>query len=112
MKPQCWQFTFSVSDGASQDLSAALDLLDYTTLELMVRVTQATTGDSPRLLLRHAPVNEADAYDDFPTPIAVDLTATGRTWVHVGYFTRWLAWFSSGTLDADAEVVVDLIARA
>ncbi len=111
MKAQSWQFTFTVSNGASQDLSTALDLIAYSTLELMVRVTQSTTGESPRLLLRHAPVNEADAYEDFATPVAVDLSTTGRTWVHVACFTRWLAWFSDGTLEADAEVVVDLIAR-
>ncbi len=111
MKVQTWQLTFTISTGASQDLSTALDLLDYRTLDLMIRVTAATTGDSPVLVLRHAPVNETDAYTDFATPVTVDLSATGRTWVRVEAFTRWLAWFSAGTLDTDVEVVIDLIAR-
>lgn len=50
-------------------------------------------------------------YEDFATPIEEDLTTTGPTWVHVAYFTRWFAWFSAGTLESDAEVTVDLIAR-
>lgn len=96
--------------------ATAVDLGDYDELELVVTVTSAGTteadaGSAPALVLRHAPSAAADVLLDFPTPVSVDLTATGSTWIHVPYFTRWLFWSTSAALTTAATVNVEVVGR-
>lgn len=77
----------------------------------MVTVHEATEGESPTLTLTHAPTAEDDAWMDFPTPVRVSLARTGRTWVHVPWFTRHVGWAISGMLESMPVVTVDLVAK-
>ena len=72
---------------------------------------ELATGESPAIVFEHAPTNEAGAYFDFSTPASVDLTATGRSWIRVTAFTRYLRWTTTGTFETPAVVTVDLVAR-
>lgn len=101
----------SIGNGDSQPLPEALDLIDSSSLVVIIQVHEAATGEAPRLLIRHAPVNEEEEYLDFDSAIEVDLTATGRSTYHVEYFSRWVAWFTSGVLETNAVVTIDIIAR-
>lgn len=101
----------TLSDGDAMDLTMALDLLEFGELDLVVQVHEATEGESPVLVLEHAPANESDAYIDFPTPARVDLSATGTTWHRVTAFTRWVRWRLTGTLAGNPTVTLDLLAR-
>lgn len=41
----------------------------------------------------------------------MDLTTETTTWFHVTSFTRFVGWILSGTLDAEAVVTVDIVAK-
>lgn len=101
----------SVSTDDALDLSGALDLGELRELHVVVTVDEAGTGETARLSVKHAPVNEEAAYLDFETPAEVDLTSTGTTWVQVSSFTRWVHWFLSGTLSENAVVTLDVMAK-
>ena len=101
----------TISDGDNIDLSECIDLGGYRELEIAVTVNEAGAGDTPTLLLKHAPVNAQSAYLHFATPVEVDLTNAAATWHHVGAYTRFLGWFTAGTLSASAVVTVDIIAK-
>ena len=101
----------TLSAGAEVDLSQALDLADYREVHVVLTVDQAGDGETPVLVVRHAAVNEAGAYVDFDTPAQRTLSSTGTSWFHADSFTRWVMWFVSGTLNADAVVTVDVIAK-
>lgn len=102
----------TVEDGARQDLSEALDLIDQGQIDIVCTVHTPGVGESPQLLLQHAPVNEEEAYIAFEEPIAIDLTTAGTAWVHVSRFTRWVTWLTSGTLTEGAVVSLDIVARS
>ena len=97
------------------DPSVVPDLGDAHEIEILVTVLTAATagagGDTPLFLVKHAPVNDTQYYVDFPTIVAVDLTKTGSTWIHVPYFLRYIAWFLSGTMESGAVVTLDVIAK-
>lgn len=101
----------SLEDGDLMDLVDALDLGIYTSLEFVIRVLQAGEGEAPVLVLQHAAVNETGAYLNFETPVSIDLTTTGSTWVHVAAFTRFVGWSLSGTLSSEAIVTIDVVAK-
>lgn len=102
----------TVTDGSAQDLAEALDLGDFIELEILVRVLSAGDGEAPLLQIQHAPVNEDDAFIDFPEAISVDLSVEGTTWVHVPHFTRWVRWRTAGTLTSSAMVTVHVVAKS
>lgn len=102
----------TLSAGDSMDLSTAFDLHAVSTLDLVVTVHTAATGTSPLLRVRHAmSATDADAWLDFASAVAVDLSATGATWAHADAFTGYLAWSLDGTLESSAIVSLHLIAR-
>ncbi len=101
----------TLSDGDAMDLSMALDLLAFHELDIVVQVHEAAEGDTPRLLVEHAPANEEGSYLDFPTPISIDLSVVGSTWHRVTSFTRWVTWRTTGTMGAGPVVTMDILAR-
>ena len=101
----------TLAAGDASDLSSALDLGEYREVHLVLTVDSAGDGDAPVLVVQHAAVNQAGAYMDFETRAELSLSATGTAWFHAATFTRWVMWFVSGTLSADATVTVDLIAK-
>lgn len=101
----------TMTPGATTDLSTALDLGEYRELHFVLTVVAAGEGDAPKLVLKHAPVNEESAYLNFETPVVVSLSATGSTWFKVDSFTRWVCGFVSGSLNAEAVVTIDLIGK-
>lgn len=101
----------SLKDGDAMVAADAPDLGDGATLEIVATVHQAAEGDSPTLALRHSPMLDEEAWLEFPIPVRVDLTHTGRTWVHVQSFTRYVGWSISGVLSSSAIVTVDLVAK-
>lgn len=101
----------SVGTDGSPDPSAAQDFGEYLELHVVLTVVQAGEGEGATLSVKHAPVNEEDAYLDFETPVEVDLTQVGTTWFQVASFTRWVCWFISGTVTSDAVVTLDLVAK-
>lgn len=90
----------------------SLDLGAYREIEIIVTVVRAGTG-SPTLLLKHAAVNEPDAFIAFNTAISVDLTQGSGTIIHYhnAYFSRWVRWVTSGTFTTNPVVTVDIIAK-
>ena len=102
----------SLSLGDTMDLTNALDLARYRELEIVVRVSQAGSGDAPLLVVEHSASNEAGAYLAFSTPVEVDLSVVGNTWLHQVAFTRWVAWRVSGTLSESAVVTLEIVAKA
>jgi len=107
------QKTLQIGDGI--DPSVVPDLGDAHELEILVTVLTAATvgvgGDTPQFQVKHAPMNDTQYYVDFPTVVAVDLTKTGSTWIHVPYFLRYIAWFLSGTMESGAVVTLDIMAK-
>lgn len=101
----------TLAPGDAPDLAGALDLGEYREVHLVLTVDSAGEGDAPTLVVQHAAVNEEGAYVDFETRAETALNATGTAWFHAGTFTRWVMWFVSGTLSAEARVTVDLIAK-
>jgi len=106
----------TLSAGSSVGISNSVDLGESRELEVVVTVVTPASieedDSSPKLLIRHAPRDVAELYIDFPTPIEVDLTTAGTTWFHVPYFTRFVAWLTSGTLGSDAVVSVDFTGKS
>ena len=101
----------TLSPGATAALSQALDLGEVTALHFVLTVHEAGDGDAPILVVKHAAVNEEDAYLAFDTPAERALSSAGATWVASTSFTRWVCWFVSGTLATDATVSLDLVAK-
>ena len=101
----------ALSTGDTMDLAEAIDLGEYTVLEITVVVSEAGAGESAALLFQHAPCNEAGRYMDFATPLKVDLTHAGTTWEHIDAFTRFLTWSVTGTLNSSAVATVDIVAK-
>ena len=73
--------------------------------------TAAEGGDPPKLLVQHAAVNEEQYYVDFPSPIAVDLTQVGLTWIHVPYFMRYVGWVVTGTIGDAPVASLDVLTK-
>lgn len=96
---------------SAADLSGALDLGGYTELHVVFTVHSTTDGESPKVCLRHALVNEEGCYVDFASACEVALTAAGVSWIPVSTFTRYVCWFLSGTLSGEAVVSLDVIAK-
>lgn len=118
MSATCLRILDGQTLGEQQDPAAAtaVDLGDFDELELVITVTSAGTAEAgdasaPALVLQHAPSASGDVLLDFPTAVSVDLTATGSTWIHVPYFTRWLFWSTSGSLTTAATVTVEVVGR-
>lgn len=103
----------SLETGAAMDLSMdALDLGEYASLHFVITVVSAgESGDTGKLVLKHAAVNETGSYVDFATPVQVALNATGTTWFSADDFTRYAAWFVTGNLSGSAVVTLDLVAK-
>ena len=101
--------------GDKVDVSAILDYLGANELEIVATVHSAsadpTDGTAPQLVVKHSPVDDEHYFIDFPSPVAVDLTRTGSTWVHVPYFTRYVGWFVDGTLSGEVTVTLDITAK-
>lgn len=100
----------TLSTGDALDPADALDLADYKELEIVVEVHSAAEGDTPRLVLQHGPTAAVSL--NFETPVSVDLSATGTSWLHLARFTRWLGWSVTGTLSGGAVVTLEVIAKA
>lgn len=107
------QFTLQTGDQLSTN--AVADFADARDLEVVVTVhTPATPeedAEAPQLFVKHAPVNDDTYYVDFPTPVAVDLTVAGTTWVHVPYFTRYVGWAVSGSIGTEPVVSLDVLTK-
>lgn len=101
--------TLSQGDTMSED--EALDYGAFSTLDVVIHVSSAATGDSPTLTLKHASYNEAGRYLAFESPVEVSLSATGSTWFRVSAFSRFIGWSLAGTLDTPAVVTLDIVAR-
>lgn len=101
----------TLSDGDGAEPTHAVDLGEYRELHIFVRVTEAGTGESPTLVVEHSSRGETDTYVPFETPVSVDLTTTGNTWVQVSGFLRYVAWRLTGTLSASAVVTLDIVAK-
>ena len=101
----------TIADGDEMDLASALDVGEARELEIILTVVEAGDGDNPKLVVRHAPINAEDSYLDFETTVEIELTATGRVWFHVDKFTRWLGWFTSGTITSGAVVTLEVLAK-
>ena len=103
---RCLLDKYPLSRETSPDLGDALDLGDYGTLHMVVTVHTAATAvagtANPTLDIQHATTNELDRYLPFDTPVSIDLTVAGTTWVHVSDFTRFVLWMLSGTLSSDS----------
>lgn len=89
----------------------APDLGDGQTLEIVVTVHEAAEGDSPALALLHAPEADGD-WLPFEPPVRVPLGRTGRAWIHVPRFTRYVGWQVMGGLETSPTVSVKLVAKA
>ena len=92
------------------NLPGPVDLGAWRELHLCVRVKSAGTGDAT-LVIEHAPRDEEDAWLDFETPIAIDLTAPSSMWKVISSYTRLIRVRVAGTLASAATVTVDLVAR-
>lgn len=101
----------SLTADSTMDPGAAADMADGQTLEIVVTVDEAATGESPVLALWHAPDAAAAVWLDFPEPVRVSLSRAGRTWIHVPRYTRYVGWSVSGSLDTPAIVSVALLAK-
>lgn len=101
--------------GEQMEATAAPDLSEAHELEILVMVHTAATAvdgaESPQLLVKHATTRDEQYYVDFPTPIAVDLTQVGPTWIHVPYFTRYVGWFQTGTFESAPVVSLEAMAK-
>ncbi len=105
-------YRISIQSGDRMDLTQALDLLPFRELDIVITVLEAGVGESPRLVVEHAPQNEEGGYLSFPEPVDVALDAAGSSWIRVTAFTRYIAWRSTGTLDSPATVSLDVLARS
>lgn len=101
----------TINDGETMDLTQALDLCEFQTLDVVVHVVTAAVGESPLFILEHAAANDTSSYMAFSPPVQVDLTVTGHSWYRITSFTRWIAWRISGSLSSSAMVTIDLLAR-
>ena len=101
----------TLSPGEASDILLALDEGERSELHFVLTVSSAGQGDAPKLVVRHAAVNDKDHYLDFETPVEISLSSTGTAWFHVNTFTRWVCWFVSGTLTEPAVVTIDLIGK-
>lgn len=106
-----WLDQRTLSAGDTMSLSEALDVGDYNSLDLVITVEQAARGTDPVLVLEHAALNGSDHYLAFDPAVSIDLTQTGKTWLHRSPFTRLLRWSLSGTLETDAIVSIDVVAK-
>lgn len=101
--------------GDQMDASAAADLSEAHELEILVMVHTAAEavegGESPQILVKHASMRDEQYYIDFPTPVAVDLTQVGPTWVHVPYFLRYVGWFLSGSFEGAPVVSIEVMSK-
>lgn len=101
----------TLSDGDTMAAESAADLGDGHTLEAVITVHAACEGDAPALVLKHAPDSADPDWLDFPEPMKVSLTRSGRFWLHADRYTRYVGWSLSGTLTSSPEVTIDLLAK-
>lgn len=101
----------TLSPGTASDLSGALDLGEFGQVHFVLTVHSAGDGDAPKLCVKHAAVNEEGAYVDFAVACETTLASTGTSWFQVDAFTRYVCWFISGTLNSEATVSLDLVAK-
>ena len=101
----------TLAEGDRIQAADAPDLVDGATLEIIVTVHEATEGEAPTLSLVHAAEKDDDAWMDFPSPVRVALSRTGRTWLHVPWYSRYIGWATTGTITGAPIVTVDLIAK-
>ena len=80
----------SLTADSTMDPGSAADMADGQTLEIVVTVDEAATGEAP---------------------VRVSLSRATRTWIHVPRYTRYVGWSVSGTLDTPAIVSVALLAK-
>ena len=104
-----WLDSKTLNTGDRSDASA--DLGEATELEIVVTVSGAADGDSPALCIYHSPSSADDDPLEFREPCRVSLARTGRVWISVPRFTRYLSWRVAGTLDSPGVVTVDLVGR-
>jgi hypothetical protein len=110
----------SLIPGNTPSLRASLDLDDAVILQIVAEVHTAGVAaapdpedpnrPAPALLLQHGPTADGPALD-FTTPISIDLTAAGTTWLHADTFTPCLLPSLVGKLDAAAVVTLDVLMR-
>lgn len=106
----------TIQDQHAASAADAVDCGEFDELELVIRVSAAGEAEEgasspPMLVLQHAPRADTDTLLDFPTPVSVDLTVEGSTWIHVPYFTRWIFWSTSAALASGATVTVEIVGR-
>lgn len=102
----------TLSPGETGDTTRALDCGAFREVHLVLTVHSAGVGDTPKLCVKHAAQNESGAYLDFDTAAEIALTGTGMAWFKADAFTRYLCWFVSGTLNTEAVVSLDLVAKS
>lgn len=108
-----------LSPGDLTLLPVPFDLSEYKELEIVVRVLRngvAALGEDGEaapatLVITHAPTADAETWLDLPNPVAVDLSVAGDTWIHVPYFTAFLAITLTGLLEQPATITVEIVAK-
>lgn len=113
MSSTCWRILdrAKIQDDSAPDTAAAVDLGQYPTLDVVITVHEAGTGDAPVIRLKHGIYAESPAALDTSPAIAVDLTATSTTWVRLDAYTRYVTWEKAGTISSSPTVSIDLYAR-
>lgn len=101
----------TLAEGDRIQAAEAPDLVDGSTLEIIVIVHEATEGEAPVLSIQHAAEADDEAWMDFPSPVRVPLSRTGRFWIHIPCYSRFVGWATAGTITGAPVVTVDLIAK-
>lgn len=107
----CWMEAKKLVPGDTMALTGALDLRGNKTLDVVVDVEQADEGEDAVLVLQHAARNVSGGYVDFETRVEIPLNVTGKTWVKIDRYTRFLGWSLEGTLATGATVTTDVVAK-
>ena len=94
------------------DLTQAFDVSVFRELHFILTVVSAGEGENAKIEVKHAHINEEKAYRSFATPVEADLTTTSDAWFAITSFTRFVYWFVTGTLSADAVIILDLVAKS
>ncbi len=90
----------------------AWDAGAYTTLQTHVRLIKAGTGTAAgKLKLRHAAVNEPDAWVDLPgAEWVIDSTGAGGV-LTISAFLRYISWYTDSNVAGGPIAVIDIVAK-
>ena len=90
----------------------AWDAGAYTTLQVHVRLIKAGTGSAGgQIKLRHAAVNELDAWVDLSgAQWTIDSTGAGG-FLTISNYLRYISWYTDNNVAGDPIVVIDIVAK-